>query len=482
MGTFKTFLLFVLNALKPVSLFVATTLLMTLAIIFMGASVWGATINVTPNAPDVLNGNDCSCSLREAIININDGMTTYADCAPIGSYGNDDTIIIPSGTYTISTTSYNIANNVSIIGAGAGITIIDGNWLDRVFVVGNYSVFISDITITRGGKFQNNGGGGGAIYNSGTLTITNSTVSDSAFHGDNTCGGGIYNNGTLTITNSTITENWASGWWGCGGGGIFNNTDSILVVTNSTISNNKADGYYNTGGGGILNYGTLTVSSSTISGNTETANPSSDGGGILNYGTATFSNTIVANQLIGADCTGSITSNGFNLESSTSCGFTNTGDMQNTDPLLGPLQYNGGQTLTMALLYGSPAIDAGSCEQITDQRGIARPQGKTFDIGAYEYAVCTPPSGMVAWWKADGNANDSVGTNHGTLNNGATIAPGMVKQAFRLDGINDYISTPDSSIFDFGINDFTIDSWINTATPSSTMRLIAAGSWEDGVY
>ena len=57
------------------------------------------------------------------------------------------------------------------------------------------------------------------------------------------------------------------------------------------------------------------------------------------------------------------------------------------DPLLGPLQDNGGPTFTHALLPGSPAIDhipAENCEVTTDQRGVARPQGAACDIGAYE--------------------------------------------------------------------------------------------------
>jgi hypothetical protein len=69
------------------------------------------------------------------------------------------------------------------------------------------------------------------------------------------------------------------------------------------------------------------------------------------------------------------------------CGFNNAvGDMQNTNPELGPLANNGGPTQTLALLSGGPAIDAGSdmaCPPI-DQRGISRPQGPHCDIGAFE--------------------------------------------------------------------------------------------------
>src|SRR6266568_1888438 len=56
---------------------------------------------------------------------------------------------------------------------------------------------------------------------------------------------------------------------------------------------------------------------------------------------------------------------------------------------------------------------------------------------------CVPaPAGLIAWWRAEGDATDAVSTNNGTLMNGATFAPGEVGQAFSLDGINDYVSIP----------------------------------------
>ena len=76
-----------------------------------------------------------------------------------------------------------------------------------------------------------------------------------------------------------------------------------------------------------------------------------------------------------------------NLSSDSSCSLTGTGDLPNTNPLLGPLQDNGGSTLSYELLRGSPAINHGDNARCppTDQRGIARPQAGICDIGAYEY-------------------------------------------------------------------------------------------------
>ena len=127
------------------------------------------------------------------------------------------------------------------------------------------TVNISGLTLTAGNadlSIAAAGGNGGAIYNQGTLTVSNCIISNSASAGGDP-GGGIYNSGTLTVNNSTITGNT-----GLNGGGIYNS--GTLTVNNSTLSNNSAEqgGDVESFGGGIYNYaGTATVNSSTISGN-----------------------------------------------------------------------------------------------------------------------------------------------------------------------------------------------------------------------
>src|SRR5204863_6136731 len=74
--------------------------------------------------------------------------------------------------------------------------------------------------------------------------------------------------------------------------------------------------------------------------------------------------------------------------------------------------------------------------------------------------TCTPPpANMISWWPADGNANDIQGSNNGTLQNGATFAPGMVGQAFSFDGVDDYVQTSDTGL-PFGSAARTLDFWI----------------------
>jgi hypothetical protein len=72
---------------------------------------------------------------------------------------------------------------------------------------------------------------------------------------------------------------------------------------------------------------------------------------------------------------------------------------------------------------------------------------------------CTaPPSGMVSWWGGDNNALDMIGTNHGTLQGGATFAPGMVGQAFSFDGVDDYIEVPHSASLNL-TGGLTLETW-----------------------
>jgi hypothetical protein len=121
--------------------------------------------------------------------------------------------------------------------------------------------------------------------------------------------------------------------------------------------------------------------------------PNRFGGGISAL--ATLQNSIVANN-VGGNCSGTMTSNGYNLSSDGTCNFDKTGDLNNTDPKLGQLGNHGGPTQTIPLLSGSPAIDAGNpggCTDgqghllKTDQRGKPRPDKEDSggcDMGAYE--------------------------------------------------------------------------------------------------
>jgi hypothetical protein len=149
-------------------------------------------------------------------------------------------------------------------------------------------------------------------------------------------------------------------------------------MTNSTLSGNAATDR----GGGILNSnsGIIAMTNNTLSGNA--AGGVNGGGGIINYGTLSLSNNIIANSPSGGDCanfSASLVDNGHNLVEDNGCSISG-----GSDPLLGPLQDNGGPTFTHALMLGSPAINAGDTSLTTDQRAVARPANGSDDIGAFE--------------------------------------------------------------------------------------------------
>ena len=223
------------------------------------------------------------------------------------------------------------------------------------------------------GVFQVNAG---ASLTLNALTISNGFGSPNANFGGNV-GGGIANFGTLNISNSTLSGNAAQF-----GGGILN--EGTVSINNSTLSGNAV--YFDGGGLYNDNGGTVNISNSTLSGNAV----GYFGGGILNRGTVSSSGSIVAENT-GSDCnnvfgTGTVTDQGYNLDSDNSC-FTAPTSLH-TNPLLSGLANNGGSTQTLALQQGSPAIDqipVASCPS-SDQRGMTRPDDSetSCDIGAYE--------------------------------------------------------------------------------------------------
>jgi thermitase len=223
----------------------------------------------------------------------------------------------------------------------------------------------------------------------GDLTLDNMMLSNGCSNNSNLNelvrteedGGAIYNYGRLTVNNSTLYNNRAYHY----GGAIYN--DGLLDINNSTIYNNLSEDE----GGAIFSTsaGQVTINQTTISDNSSTTSI----GGIYaqSGGTFTLSNSIVANSL-STDCDGVITFAGVNLIEDGTCDAATNGQLTG-DPMLDTngLADNGGQIFTVALLEGSPAIDAGVNAQIpvevtTDQRGIGYPriQGSIVDLGAYE--------------------------------------------------------------------------------------------------
>ena len=295
-------------------------------------------------------------------------------------------IALGSSTTGIS----NATSGVELIIEGGGNTI-DGQDTAgvRAFLIEDDTrVTIQNILITRSNNISGGGSdtGGAIVVLGGTLTVRGSTLSGN----QGALGGAISNSlGEVTVISSTLSNNQATGLIGLGGAvmnaGSAGETTALTVI-NSTLSGNQASGR----GGGIYNSpdATLTLIDSTLSGN----QAADGGGGIVNTpdATTTLNNTIVANSMNG-DClsTGGTINAEFSLiEDGLACvNGTNSNNLTG-DPVLGPLQDNGGPTQTHALLDGSPAIDAGDTLEATDQRGEPRPFGLADDIGAFELQTC----------------------------------------------------------------------------------------------
>lgn len=273
------------------------------------------------------------------------------------------------------------------VGSPGSMTIADSMISDNSGPgVSNVAGFLTVLNSTLSGNSEGEAMNGAGIM-SGPLfktpadtTIINTTISGNSAPG---FGGGIAGGyWGVTIVNSTISGNSA----GDRGGGI---SGTFLTIMNSTISGNSAGKI----GGGIATSGSA-ITNSTISGN------SADSAGGIYYvqgpfpKTSEISNTIFNAGPLGENIVNNgatVTSHGYNLCSDDGGGVLNgPGDQINTDPLLGPLQDNGGPTLTHALLSGSPAIDEGDPNftppPFYDQRGcpFVRVFNGRIDVGSFE--------------------------------------------------------------------------------------------------
>lgn len=277
-------------------------------------------------------------------------VSTMAELRSAVANNGITTININPGTYLLTSSGsgqLQIERDLTIQNTGGGRVVIDANDASRVFYINSATVTLRGLTITRG-----NGNAGGE-------------------------GGGIFaNSGTVRLIQSTVNANATSG--GKQGGGVYGNSSAVDVI-NTTISGNSAPG--SQGGGVFANGGSILITNSTIASNTA----ASGGGGAGSGTAATLRNSIIADNTGGQiSGSGTLTSNGSNVVEG-GCAGCSPSDIT-ADPVLGPLNDNGGDSYTHALLSGSPALNSASNTdaQPTDQRGRSRPQGSTADIGAYE--------------------------------------------------------------------------------------------------
>jgi hypothetical protein len=342
------------------------------------------------------------------------------------------------GTLTVSDSTF--TNNRAGGNGGTGTTSAQGTG-GAIGIRATTPGTSVSAEITRSAFSGNHAGGNGNSDNSGTgsggaigmvagsagssLKITDSVFSENAAGGDGGfgassgtgSGGGVaaldLGGGKLTvdISGSTFAGNHAGGTGGSGGGSAqgeggalqvnSNGAGSALTLTDSTFDANVTGGPLGGGGGsaGFGHGGTISSANAAIStsliNDTVTGGvangTSGDGGNIEAGGPVFLKNTIVAggSAAIGANCAGTVTSFGHNIEDANSCALTAAGDHPGTDPKLAALANNGGPVPTRALLAGSPALDGGDLAgcPATDGRGVLRPAGAGCDIGAFEVAT-----------------------------------------------------------------------------------------------
>ncbi|WP_392535848.1 DUF4347 domain-containing protein [Nostoc sp. C117] len=329
-----------------------------------------------------------------------------------------------SNSGILSLLNTTVSDNTASFGSGISNTDYGSLSLINSSVSGNTGSFGSGIynvgiraSLTNSSVLSNTGGGiynnatvtgqdgKATLYQSSLLTVTNSSISGNT-------GSGIYNvGGFLRLTNSTVSGNTESGIFNSYfSDGAYGGTSGLAIVTNSTVSGNTTT----TSGGGIYNNTILTLSNTTITNNTADSNRdgTGDGGGFFDEGqTIPVGNTIIAGNFdkstsgnINPDVSGSFADSGNNLigNNTGSSDFTTStlvGTSTNPiNPKIGPLQNNGGATLTHALLADSLAINAGNNSLVpagvtTDQRdtGFERISDGVVDIGAYEVQSTSPP-------------------------------------------------------------------------------------------
>jgi Dockerin type I domain len=390
-------------------------------------------VNQTSEGSDVAPGNGIcetapgngKCTLEAAIQEANattDALILLPPTAP------GDPILLDGDAFSLD-------KPVTILGAGRNATTVSGKTTSTVFLIPNTTsgavtvkalsiVDANDGSPLRGGGIRNEGCGvtlsvedvlianctganAGGIFSRGPLSMARCEIR--SCHGvigfDPGAPGAIGLRScavTHVVRDSTLDGNTA----GDEGGALYLAAGELHLV-NTTVSGNSAP----KGGGIYVAGGQLYLENATVAGNS--AGTVAGGGGLYNasaLSAANFVNTILASNhqsggqfAVEGNCTGLLTSQGHNVygvDDQADCSIQG-GGVTFGDPLLAPLQDNGGPTPTRALYTGSPAIDtgdpAGCMSQLVtltaDQRGVKRPIGTACDIGAYERSLCGDANG-----------------------------------------------------------------------------------------
>lgn len=358
-----------------------------------------------------VSSQDANLTLEHVVVT-NNRVDVDGAAAKPGGIAEGGGIYASKGTLKLVDSAVTANTASAVGGSGASGGIAEGGGLNSAAQLSlEGDTFAENKADSRGGQGPSNAGQLGGIAEGGgviVFAVTPVSASASTFFAN--------------IVDASAGPG-ASGGIGDGGGAWMLSNGPPISLSNLTATANVVHALPNgiaSGGGvdiGANSPGTVALTNATLSANTAEGGPGSSDGGDGYLG---GSNTTVRNTLVSAgvsspgheNCSGTPTSLGHNLDSLDQCNFHAPGDFVGVDPLLGPLQDNGGPTQTFALLAGSPAIDAGDnsgCPS-TDARGVKRPQGLACDIGAFELA---PP--LATTGQASG-----IGTTVATLQGSAS--------------------------------------------------------------
>jgi predicted outer membrane repeat protein len=304
---------------------------------------------VVNTTADVANAYDGLTSLRDAII--------YADTLTTDpTITFDPTVFGTAQTITLDGTQLpTISQSMTIVGPGAGLLTIDAQHKSQMLTTNQVVISMSGLTLADGQAVTGSAG----ISNSGTLALTDCVFMNNATSASGGALASTAKGSSATLTDCTFTGNSA----GIKGGAIVASS-AMLTLTDCTLTGNSAG----TSGGAVLAGGATgqtTLTNCTVVGNFSSAGV----GGLDNSGTITLTNTIIAGNTNSNSASDLVIRSGtvsgsYNLIGTGGAGGLQDGVTGNqvgvTNPLLGTLGYYGGDTLTVPLLPGSPAIDTGS--------------------------------------------------------------------------------------------------------------------------
>lgn len=435
------------------------------------AAIGGPNRFVGPTGNDN-NTNDCTSNITPCL------TISYA----ITKANSNDSIEIAIGVYN---EKLYIDKNLTFEGAGIqGVdltTTLDGGGSGPVITIpSSYTVSFKRIIIQNGNNDLN---GGGILNQGGLLSLERVKVVNNVANN----GAGIYSTGPLNLTDVVISGNNSNKNSTSSGGGIYLDQSGAASLSRVTLSGNTA--IYSSGGihhqgGGTLNLTNVTISGNTADKNGAMTNAASSTasllnstiannhvvgtgaavGGIANIGTINFKNTLIAgNDDVNCSLSsGSWTSLGNNLDSGSTCDFTQTGDLQNTNPILGPL--SGGpydiQFQVHTLLTGSPAINTGTnigCPD-TDEWGINRPVGAFCDIGASEFGYISEITQLL---------NSVLPTSRSvTVGTTATIFNSVINaKSLAANNVVLYMASPPAGIFAYQQTDCATNTVMGPMNP-----------------